>query len=395
MRKIDVLTGLRGIAAYSVLLAHAIDFSFNGAGGFLLLKYTQAMACFGMSLFFILSGFVIHYNYAGLIRSAGVISGGYQFIVNRFTRLYPLYFFGIIMSLGAIPKEVKHSIWLKICLLSMTTTWFNMQGLVGVLFGQSWSICTEWFFYFAYIFLLFPLLRIKNPKRALTIYIFSVIFILTIIFKFSVYIEAIFNPHIWWVNKKIINAPLWYFITYTSPYIRIFEFIAGILASQVYLSSIDQSSSANPPNRKIEYCLLWIALVILFSPSIKHWAIIKDFMSNFIFVPSLAPAIIMLCIYETPLSRFLVSPPCLFFGEISYSVYVFQFAIMPAFSSNFNFSHHLILNSLLKTSLIISFATLIGYGSYLLIERPAQKWLRDKLLGAGWRKKEVIAAAAS
>ena len=394
MKKIDVLTGLRGVAAYTVLFAHAIGFSF-GVGNFFLSQYLETIAYFGMSLFFTLSGFVIHYNYAGLIRSAGVINGGYQFIVNRFTRLYPLYFFGIIMSLGSIPKEVKHSIWLKICLLSMTTTWFNLQGVVGVSFGQSWSICTEWFFYFAFIFLLFPMSKIKNPKRALMIYICSVVLSLAIFFRFSEYILAVLNPHIWWLNRKIINAPLWYFITYTSPYVRILEFIAGILASQVYLASKEQGGHTNTAKKKIICCLLWIALVILFSPSIKQWPIAKDFLSNFIFAPALVPAIIMLCVYETPLSRMLVSPLCLFLGEISYSVYVFQFALMPAFStSNYNFSHHLILNSTLKAALIVAFATLIGYGSYLLIERPSQKWLRDKLLGAGWRKKVITVTAS-
>jgi peptidoglycan/LPS O-acetylase OafA/YrhL len=62
--QLDPLTGLRGIAAYSVLTAHAMDSAFSFAGITIFFNFGTCLAYFGMSLFFVLSGFVIHYNYA-------------------------------------------------------------------------------------------------------------------------------------------------------------------------------------------------------------------------------------------------------------------------------------------------------------------------------------------
>lgn len=61
---LDALTGLRAIAAYSVLIAHAINSAFIYGGVLHFNLFASRLAYFGMSLFFVLSGFVIHYNYA-------------------------------------------------------------------------------------------------------------------------------------------------------------------------------------------------------------------------------------------------------------------------------------------------------------------------------------------
>jgi peptidoglycan/LPS O-acetylase OafA/YrhL len=53
---IPALTGARGVAAYSVLLAHALNYS--GINW----RPLTSLAYFAMSLFFTLSGFVIQYN---------------------------------------------------------------------------------------------------------------------------------------------------------------------------------------------------------------------------------------------------------------------------------------------------------------------------------------------
>ena len=64
-REILSLTGLRFFAAFFILLAHAVDWlvQFQGVERDGRLAIT---AMYGMPLFFVLSGFVIHYNYSKL-----------------------------------------------------------------------------------------------------------------------------------------------------------------------------------------------------------------------------------------------------------------------------------------------------------------------------------------
>ena len=67
--RLEPLTGLRAVAAYSVLIAHAISVSFLKDVPAELSQFSSRLAWFGMSLFFVLSGFVIHYNYAEGVRT--------------------------------------------------------------------------------------------------------------------------------------------------------------------------------------------------------------------------------------------------------------------------------------------------------------------------------------
>src|ERR1700726_4518484 len=88
---VPALTGLRFLAAFSVLLAHGLSATLtnneppNGA-----VLWLMEASGFGMTLFFVLSGFVIHYNYAGLVTD-GRWRGIAAFFWARFARLYPLF----------------------------------------------------------------------------------------------------------------------------------------------------------------------------------------------------------------------------------------------------------------------------------------------------------------
>jgi len=97
---IPSLTGLRGLAALLVVVSHAVDGvtpSFQGHAPVWWDEVSQ-LAGLGMPMFFVLSGFVIHYNYSSSITSGG-IRGLRDFFVARFARLYPLYFVFVLYCL--------------------------------------------------------------------------------------------------------------------------------------------------------------------------------------------------------------------------------------------------------------------------------------------------------
>src|SRR5580698_10503390 len=98
------LTGLRFLAAFSVLIAHAFAVLMQGhdARAGVVYWLTQASG-FGMTLFFVLSGFVIHYNYAGAVTEGG-LRGIAAYLWARFARLYPLFLL-TLLGYGLISRK--------------------------------------------------------------------------------------------------------------------------------------------------------------------------------------------------------------------------------------------------------------------------------------------------
>ena len=81
---LPALTGLRFIAAFTVLAGHAADSLLQFAGEHPdWCHYIAALPGIGMPLFFVLSGFVIHYNYHRSIVEAPA-RGTINFFVARF-----------------------------------------------------------------------------------------------------------------------------------------------------------------------------------------------------------------------------------------------------------------------------------------------------------------------
>jgi peptidoglycan/LPS O-acetylase OafA/YrhL len=128
-------------------------------------------------------------------------------------------------------------------------------------------------------------------------------------------------------------------------------------------------------------CLLWCALAMALSGVVTK-DILADLLRSFAYAPAAAPALILLCLNECVLARFICSRPVRFMGEISYSVYVFQFLILvtlknsgwTAMTGNSEF------NAIMLMVASIVVVTGLGAASYWLFEKPARRLLRAGLL---------------
>jgi peptidoglycan/LPS O-acetylase OafA/YrhL len=86
---IPSLTGIRFIAAFLVVIAHTSSYFVAAQPAWLDFTW-RTCANLGLTTFFVLSGFVIHYNYGAAIAGKGAPAIR-AFLVARFARLYPLY----------------------------------------------------------------------------------------------------------------------------------------------------------------------------------------------------------------------------------------------------------------------------------------------------------------
>jgi peptidoglycan/LPS O-acetylase OafA/YrhL len=156
-KEIRPLTGFRGVAAlavatYHFMLSMAGNPPFVLSGGYL-----------AVDAFFVLSGYVLAYNYAGVFGGSNDRAAYLDFLFKRFARLYPAYI--VLTLLYALKLALKpdgldgFTSWDAICNLLMLTGWgLHATPVVGL----SWSVSAELFCYAA-----FPLILLLARERPL------------------------------------------------------------------------------------------------------------------------------------------------------------------------------------------------------------------------------------
>jgi peptidoglycan/LPS O-acetylase OafA/YrhL len=142
---IDSLTGFRFVAAMMVFVSH---YPVPGVGG-AALNITKAGYA-GVTFFFVLSGFIITYNYLDSFENGSANLRDY--FIARFARIYPLYLFFILYCWLLAPEDSR--MWLYLLALQ---AWHPDIKVVFGVNGPAWSIGVEVFLYICFP-LLVPLL---------------------------------------------------------------------------------------------------------------------------------------------------------------------------------------------------------------------------------------------
>lgn len=164
--QLDALTGLRGIAAWLVVIYHFRIGMVPFVPAWVLA--VAAQGTLAVDLFFVLSGFIISLNYRKEFRAEGMHAYG-RFLLLRLARIYPLHLFMLgmfVLYVGAISlahgrNEFYDLSYLvrSIFLVQAWPPWTAMDWNV-----PAWSISTELFAY-----LLFPAMAWvveRRPSRA-------------------------------------------------------------------------------------------------------------------------------------------------------------------------------------------------------------------------------------
>src|SRR3989441_1626916 len=152
MRKVELsgLTGIRFYAALVVFLYHVPNFipgmtAFGGSNVFF------NSGDLGVSFFFVLSGFILTYNYANVFREGVCAASFKRFLWDRLTKIYPVHFLTLLIVLPiAIFSPQRPLDWraLPFHLLLLQCFWpSSTPAFSDYLNAPSWSISCEWFFY--------------------------------------------------------------------------------------------------------------------------------------------------------------------------------------------------------------------------------------------------------
>jgi peptidoglycan/LPS O-acetylase OafA/YrhL len=410
------LTGLRFVAAFSVLLAHGLavlmkDHEVPGGA----VQWLKQASGFGMTLFFVLSGFVIHYNYATLV-TAGRLRGISKFLWARFARLYPLFLLVLLVSVafnirpfhiwaGELLQSFHDTLRALPYFLLLVQSWFYVLiGEGSLIFAiasvplsastpLTWSISTEWFFYLVYPGIAWLVLRSRAPGwTVLAILLWGVLWatVASTIFDQSESIDAWavarYGPIAEFKGDNFNNAFVpW--LSYFSPYLRIGEFILGCLVAHLYVQACTRkiTSRENLLGTAVFVAAAASVPLILYLRSSPDFAvnIFYKLRMNFAYAPTAALLIFCAARYDNVLSRSLTSRPAIVLGDASYSIYLLHFGLLilvrmgVLVTSRWTESgQHGIVVDLVALVLAMAAIPLISIVVYHCYEAPARRWLR-------------------
>src|SRR5262245_2267588 len=157
------LDGLRGLAASSVVVYHyttRFDEHFGHHPG---LPFYFPYGGFGVELFFLISGFVI-YMTLERTRTVG------EFAYKRFTRLYPAYWFSVVLTFSAVRAFGLPGLEVSTVAAALNLTMLNRFMSVHYVDGVYWSLACELVFYF-WIVVLYRLGLLRRLHRTLMIFL--------------------------------------------------------------------------------------------------------------------------------------------------------------------------------------------------------------------------------
>ena len=154
---IPALTGIRALAAYLVFISH-YEYAFDEGFPHGAQRYFQEFH-FGVTIFFVLSGFLIAYRY---YNSFQLNSAWFrQYLKNRVARIYPMYFLLTISTFvyfyfsgdKNITANFSDPVGLLVLNLTFLRGFFNDLKFTGI--GPGWSLTVEECFYFSAPFIFY------------------------------------------------------------------------------------------------------------------------------------------------------------------------------------------------------------------------------------------------
>jgi hypothetical protein len=402
---LPILTGLRCLAALTVLVQHGWQHLLRFEGGLDGFGYwISTGGQFGMSLFFVLSGFVIHYNYRHVVTGQGP-AGLAAFLWARFSRLYPLYLFMLLLDLllgsklflsilgkadgfGDLAQALPYH-------LLMLQSWLYMPlGQSSSLIyatgnGISWSISTEWFFYLAYPLMVFPLLRLRRPAVLVGVLVGWCLVWGGLSGALADHVRAI---DAWGVAHYGAVAGLasgmqdsfYRWLVYFSPYSRVGEFILGCLVAQLNLVLRDVPMSGR--ERRLGGVamalafLTVLAILYLTYSTVNRSHVLSSLQFCFGLAPSAAAIVFCGARYDPRLFRWLSVRPMLAVGEATYSLYLLHATVLVVISSYLGWSFPGTLADLLflgaRFLFVMLLIVLLSLGLHAFLEVPCRRWLR-------------------
>jgi peptidoglycan/LPS O-acetylase OafA/YrhL len=363
--ELRALTGLRGVAAAIVALAHfGVPLPYDLQKFF---RWENA----AVDLFFCLSGFTLSYVYA---RENFRLS---DYLTARIARIYPLYFVTLVIigSTYILPLVVNDATYPAGAAVSdflLQALMLNCWPIIGsgVHWNfQAWSISVEWLCYI----LLFPLLLHLKAPRSDNAKLLCVVALAAL--SYSLFMGC--------YDDRITDAALLYtakshWAYWVNPLRGVLGFTAGWIAFASFekQDGLHELCTRHSPEIWLGFVAVLILCYLISVPS--HMLV---FLFPFVVLAATDPASVT--------SRLLASRFFHFLGVISYSIYMVHFIMLLVFVCWFaapeTWSAPVYL-------MVVAATCVVSIGTHFAIEVPARNAIRE-LGGRITRSHRTLVAA--
>jgi len=361
--RLPALTSLRFFAAFHVLMFHS--FVMQGLGWApAWLRQFASIGYVAVSMFFVLSGFVLTYTYSGIDIKIG------SFWRARLARLYPVYLLSLLITgpfffyavlrtqdpyLGHFKSHLTST---AILVITMLQAWSPLAALGWN--GPAWAVSVEIFFYLVFPFLLVRLARSSNNTLAgVAISGWAVIIALDVVY-------AVLQPdHV--QPSSDTDFLFWLSLVKFHPVMRLPEFIIGVACGLWFRRG---GVSPKLATRMVLAGTAATLLLAAFSQYIPY-----PVLHTGLFAPAFGAIIYGLAL-RPRWASFLEWRWLVLFGESSYCFYLLHAMIvgMVLYAG---------LQAMSKPTLLrwiggAMTAMIVGLLAYRFVEEPARRWLRGK-----------------
>ena len=365
MKHLKPLTSLRFFAAFVVVLCHVRyaheaqlprgvwNFAKNGF--------------VGVNLFFVLSGFVIAYNY-GERFLLGTTSFR-QFIVARFARVWPAFMTALLLAVPVYifrsPEAMRKLPWMIPVHLLLIHNWFPNLGASWL--AQSWTIGTEWGFY-----LLFPLFaaavfRLRERGLwALLLISAALSFVAPALYQSG----SLAGDDLALVGAAgLTAAAFWGRVLRWYSIVRLPEFLVGVCVCRLYMLQNLEARERWIPRIKWAAALsLALVLVVMVVDPFPLM-----FTNQAVLTLPFAAILWFLAYDRGTLARWMAAPILVLLGEASYSLYLIHPIVKQVVLIGGRHLLHLEPSSYFLTACTIVFSILASIAIFKGIERPARR----------------------
>ncbi len=351
-QKILSIQVLRGLAAVLVIHSHAIGHQMklnNGEAFQHQFFHLSSFGAVGVDIFFVISGFIITLVARKFVREHGC----QDFFAKRLLRILPIYWaltlVELIHAFVRHPERSPLSTTIKSIILLPI---FDQENFIFPIISLGWTLSFELYFYLVVaVFLLF---KRKNFIVQLMAFMGSLVCI------------GLFVPE--------ISNPLFRFMT--NPII--IEFLLGCLIGMLYLSGSRLKSN-------VSYGLLGIAILMFLGTIIlgngdtsrAETILIDDQAPIRLLLWGLPSAALVAGLLFLELNqRLQFNQQLILFGDASYSIYLTHYFALTVFTKFWYISRLPFPD--LFIILAIIFATFVGTGFYLVVEKQLLHYLNCK-----------------